>query len=77
MTALKLILASLAVGFVLSLVGVTPLELLKWAGLKAQDAVEIGVSMADWAKAYILLGAGIVIPIWLLIAGIRYLNRRG
>ena len=77
MTAVKLILASLAVGVILSLAGVTPLELLKWAGLKAQDAVEIGVSMADWAWAYILLGAGIVIPVWLLIAGVRYLSRRG
>ena len=77
MTAVKLILASLAVGFLLSLIGVTPLELLQWAGLKAKDAVDIGKSMADWAWAYILLGAGIVIPIWLVIAGVRYLSRRG
>ena len=48
----------------------------QWAGLKAQDAVEIGMSMADWAWAYILLGAGVVIPVWLLIAGVRYLSRR-
>ena len=75
-TAVKLILASLAVGFVLNFLGVTPLELLKWAGLKAQDAVDIGMSMADWAWAYILLGAGVVVPIWLLIVGVRYLSRR-
>lgn len=77
MTALKLILASLAVGFVLNLAGVTPLQLLQWAGLKAKDAVDIGMSMAEWAGAYIVLGAGVVVPVWLVILGVRYLSRRG
>lgn len=76
-TGVKLILASLIVGLVLSLLGITPREVLEWAGVRAKDMVDLGMSMADRAWTYVILGAGIVIPVWLVIAGIRYLRGRG
>lgn len=75
-TGVKLLLASLAVGILLSVLGITPRDILDWAGIKAQDAVEVGRSLIDWAWTYIILGAAVVIPVWLILLGWRYLRKR-
>ena len=64
-TFIKLAIASLVVGWLLSVLGITPQDLLTklsglglgpWAG--ASD-------FAGWAGAYVLLGALVVLPVWL------------
>ncbi|MCG8441549.1 MAG: DUF6460 domain-containing protein [Caulobacterales bacterium] len=67
---LRLLIACTAVGMAMRLFGLTPGEL--WGG--AADAVSSGVSdiagafgpAMRWARDYILLGASVVIPIWLI-----------
>ncbi len=71
-TVIKLALACLVVGLILSVLGVTPADLLeKVSGLALGlwDAVR---GTLGWAGSYMLLGALVVLPIWLA----RYLWRR-
>jgi hypothetical protein len=74
---IKLLLASLTVGLVLSVLGVTPRSLLEWADVKAQHVLDLGASLVDEAWTYVVLGALVVIPVWLLAKGVGWLRRRG
>ncbi len=65
-TVIRIFLASLAVGLVLSVLDITPQRLLQSIGGTAEDIFEIGVSAIDWAVPFVLLGAVVVIPLWLL-----------
>ena len=75
--SLKFLLASLVVGFTLTMLGVTPRDIMDWIGITAQDAVDAGRGVFDRAWTYIILGAAVVIPVWLVLAGFRYLRKRG
>ncbi len=74
--AVKLLLASLVAGFALSIIGVTPRDLLDMAGVKVQDMVEKGGALIDQAWVYIIPGAAMVIPLWLLVNAVAWLRRR-
>jgi hypothetical protein len=65
-TILKLGLASLAVGLVLSFLGVTPEDLLRRATGLLQGGWEAARGFLAWAGGYILLGALVVVPLWAL-----------
>ena len=72
-TVVKLIIASLVVGLLLDALGITPLGFWSWivdtvAGLWAWL-----VRTLDWALIYILVGASIVLPLYLLR---QFLRRR-
>ena len=75
--SIKFLLASLVVGFTLTMLGVTPRDIMDWIGITAQDAVDASRGLFDRAWTYIILGAAVVIPAWLVLAGIRYLRKRG
>lgn len=65
-TVIKLVIASLAVGFVLAWLDIDPIDLLNWV----RDTIT-GVlgDLSGWAlKAvtYIFFGAVVVVPIWLV-----------
>ena len=62
--AVKLFLASLAVGLALTFFDLTPQEVLEGAGVTAVEAFEIGEDFVRWSWGYVLLGAVFVIPIW-------------
>ena len=66
-TLLKLLAASLAVGLVLSFLGLTPLDILEDLSGTVRQLVETAINVMRWAADYILLGAVIVVPIWLLV----------
>lgn len=66
-TIIKIVIVSLLVGFALTLFDITPKQLLANVGGTVQSIFEVGVSMVEWAVPYILLGAVIVVPIWLVI----------
>lgn len=75
--AVKLLLASLVAGLALSYFGYSPRSLLDMAGVKVQDMFEKGGALIDQAWVYIIPGAIIVIPLWLLVKVAGWLRRRG
>ena len=75
-TLFRLLLASLAVGLLLSLFDLRPEELLHSLGDNAREIFEAAVDLVRWAIPYILLGAVIVAPIWLGLTLFRALRRR-
>lgn len=65
-TVIKLLLASLVVGMVLAWLNVSPQDLLRTLLGEARDMVDNAVGVFGWAFSYILLGAVIVVPIWIV-----------
>jgi len=65
-TIVRLVLASLAVGVVLAVLGVTPVDLLEGALGLVRGAWEAASRVLGWAGSYVLLGALVVLPLWLL-----------
>lgn len=65
-TIIKLVLASLVVGFVMVSLGVTPGNV--WSSF-VDAAVWIGENIADffeWALIYIIVGGAVVVPIYVV-----------
>jgi len=66
-TIVKLAVASLAIGIVISIFNVSPRRILDLLGSTAQEIIATIVSVFEWAFQYILVGAIVVIPIWLVM----------
>ena len=64
--ALRLILLSILVGVVLAAIGFDPYNILHSIQLLFQRLWDLGFDAVNWVWRYFLLGAVIVIPIWLL-----------
>lgn len=62
----KLIIASLCVGLVLSFFDIDPVALIEDVPETLGQILEVVLDVINWAGKYILLGAIIVIPIWLI-----------
>ncbi len=73
-TAIKLFLACLAVGWLLSFFGVSPERVWIMLGRTAEDVAEIGLSLFDWAIRFVGIGAVVVLPLWLAWHGWRRLR---
>jgi len=65
-TVIRLALASLAVGLVLAALGVTPVDVLESATGLAKGAWEATSGVLGWAGSYVVLGALVVLPLWLI-----------
>ena len=65
-TIIKLAIGSLLLGLLLSAFSITPQDLLKNLGETAQDIFEALASIIEWSVQYILIGAVVVVPIWLV-----------
>lgn len=76
-TIVKLLIISLLIGMVLSFLGITPENLLTSFGQTVERILHIVVSFGSWAMRYILVGAVVVIPIWLLMVLLRFTRRKG
>jgi hypothetical protein len=63
----RLILVSILVGVVLSVLGLDPWNILDSVRVLFQRLWDMGFDAVYWLWRYILLGAVIVIPIWLII----------
>ncbi len=63
----RLILLSILVGVILSAIGLDPFDI--WRSLErlVRSIWNMGWDAIDWAWRYFLLGAVIVVPIWLLV----------
>ncbi|MEO1280455.1 MAG: DUF6460 domain-containing protein [Pseudomonadota bacterium] len=63
---IRLIILSLVVGVVLSAMGITPQNLFYQLNILAGRLYEMGFGAVEWVFGYVLLGAMIVVPIWLI-----------
>lgn len=75
-TAVKLLVACLAVGFVLSLFGLDALGALGVVSDAIHWAVDNASELLRSGSRYILLGAVIVVPIFLIQLALRLLRKR-
>lgn len=66
-TILKLVLASVGVGIVLAIFGIEPWQL--WEDFLGTivRVWDMGLGLVDWSFTYFLLGAIVVLPIWLIV----------
>ena len=67
----KLILLSILIGVVLSALGLDPLNILASLQRVVRDIWNMGFDAVRWLWQYFLLGAVIVIPVWLILRLVR------
>ena len=70
---LKLVLISLFVGFVMSVFGFNAADLVRGVADMVRETLRDGAGVFRQIGSYVLAGAAIVVPIWLLLR----LTRRG
>ena len=75
-TVLKLALACLLVGLVLSLFNISPGEILRSLPNAVTALFERMEAALGWAAPYVVLGATIVLPVWLAGKLLRLIKRR-
>ena len=63
----RLILLSVLVGVILSAIGLDPADILRSLERLVQSIWDMGFDAVRWAWRYFLLGAVIVVPIWLIV----------
>ena len=66
-TAVKILIASLLVGLVMHWFGITPRSLIHNFGDSVVRIFGTFTSIINWAIDYVLVGAVIVVPIWLIV----------
>jgi hypothetical protein len=66
-TLVKVAVASLIVGTILSHFGITADALLREAGVTPERVTEYGRRAWDWAAPNLMLGALVIVPLWFLI----------
>jgi len=77
-TIIKLAIASLFVGLFLGFFDIDPRELLAEFGDTVQKIFSVVASIVEWGVKYVLLGAVVVVPIWLIFFLIgRMRGRKG
>ena len=64
--AFRLVLLSILVGVVLAAIGFDPWNIIHSIRLLFQRLYELGFDAVEWVWRYFLLGAVVVIPIWLI-----------
>ncbi|MEH6525872.1 MAG: DUF6460 domain-containing protein [Sneathiella sp.] len=73
---MKLVIGSFFVGWCLTLFDITPLDLLKDLTGTIGQIYATALDTVRWAADYILLGAVIVVPIWAIVAGLNYFQKK-
>lgn len=74
-TAFKIIVACLIVGFILDMVKIDPLGFLRVLSNTLHGVAELAADAVRWAIPYIILGAVVVVPYYLIRFGIDYLKK--
>ncbi len=65
-TLIKLLIASLVVGIILNVMDLDALGFLRWLVHSFRDILGVFGDFAKWALNPILVGAVLVVPIWLI-----------
>jgi Family of unknown function (DUF6460) len=71
---LRLVVISLIVGIVLSALGITPSNLFSSLNVLARRIYDLGFGAIDWVLQYLIVGAMVVVPIYLVarvLGGVR------
>jgi Domain of unknown function (DUF6460) len=74
---IQLIAMSFIVGIILSVLGVSPYDILNGLERLFWRIYNMGFGTVEWIFRYFLLGAVIVIPVWLLMRLMRIGRRNG
>ena len=69
--AIRLALLSIVVGLLLSLFGITPRNLFLSLDHFARYIYDLGFGAFEWVLEYLVLGAMLVVPIWVLVRLLR------
>jgi hypothetical protein len=75
--AFKLLVLSFAVGLVLATLDIHPVELWAWAERLVMRIWHMGFEAVERAGRYLLLGALIVVPLFLVVRLVKFTGRRG
>lgn len=75
-TLLRLFILSLIIGLVLSAFDIRPESLLGAVGGTVESIFNVVADTVEWAVPFVLIGAVVVIPIWLILSVIRIARRR-
>lgn len=67
----RLVILSIVVGIVLSALGLTPGELIRRLDFIIARLYDLGFRWVEWLVGYFLIGAVIVVPIWLIARLVR------
>lgn len=67
----RLVILSIVVGIVLSALGLTPGELFRRLDFIVARLYDLGFRWVEWLIGYFLIGAVIVVPIWLIARLVR------
>ena len=70
-TIVRLVLLSIVVGIVFSALGITPSNILERLQLLVRNILDLGFDTFRSAFNYFLLGAVVVVPIWLIVRLVR------
>jgi hypothetical protein len=66
-TLVKIVVASLIVGTILSHFGITSDRLIAELGVTPERAAELGRQALAWALPNVLLGSLVILPVWFLV----------
>jgi len=73
-TVVRLLVLSLVVGLILAGLNIDPQNILASMRDCAINLFDMGVDLFGWAFTYVLIGAVVVIPIWLIMYLWRYMR---
>jgi hypothetical protein len=73
----RLALLSIVVGVILSAIGLDPWNILRSIEKLISDVWDMGFDAVRWLWRYFLLGAALVLPIWLLVRLTRGVSGKG
>lgn len=74
---LKILVLCLVVGVVLSALSIDALSFVRFISQSIHNAADLIVTAVQWSIEYVLLGAVIVVPIYLIKLGMSYFKRKG
>ena len=74
-TLLRLFILSLTIGLVLSVFDIRPESLLGAVGGTVKGVFNVIAGVVEWAEPFVLIGAVVVIPIWLNLTAIRIVRQ--
>ncbi len=75
-TGIKLLLICLLVGWILSVIDIDALGFIRFLSQSLRHAGELAADGVRWAVPYILLGAVVVIPFYIIKLGLDLLKKR-
>jgi hypothetical protein len=74
LVVLRLVIISIVVGVVLHTLGLSPFDLIESVRALMRYISEIGADVLEMLLRYLLIGAVIVVPIWLLVRVVKALR---